>query len=168
MANTQQPPHNFKVRVASRDDGPAVMELVASVLQEYGLKSDPVSTDADLADIEASYQSMGGWFQVVESQDGRIVGSVGLHPEGEESCELRKMYLLPEARGFGLGRFLLEEALEKAQQLGFRRVTLETAKVLREAKTLYERYGFQQYEPAHLSCRCDEAYELWFPEPVTT
>ncbi|TNE44281.1 MAG: GNAT family N-acetyltransferase [Deltaproteobacteria bacterium] len=153
--------NDFVLRPATREDGPAVMALVSTVLQEYGLKTDPQSTDADLADIEASYLEPGGWFQVVVGPSGDIVGSVGLFLEDSESCELRKMYLLPQARGVGLGRELLDQALEQARQSGFRRVTLETAKVLKEAIAMYERYGFQPYRPEHLSSRCDGAYELW-------
>jgi len=76
------------------------------------------------------------------------------------ACELRKMYLHRDYRGKGLGRGLLEHALAEARRLGFKRVTLETASVLKEAIRLYESYGFKPYRPAHLSCRCDQAYSL--------
>ena len=39
-------------------------------------------------------------------------------------------------------------------------MTLETASVLKEAIALYESYGFVEYEPDHLSARCDQAYFL--------
>jgi len=82
---------------------------------------------------------------------------------GSATCELRKMYLRRDHRGKGLGKRLLEHALAEARRLGFKRVTLETASVLKEAIRLYESYGFQPYVPTHLSCRCDQAYllELW-------
>ncbi len=55
---------------------------------------------------------------------------------------------------------MLEDALAKAKQLGFARITLETASVLKEAIRLYESYGFKPFQPNHLSCRCDQAYML--------
>ena len=70
------------------------------------------------------------------------------------------MYLHRAYRGKGLGRRLLEDALARARQAGFRRITLETASVLKEAIRLYERYGFKPFRPDHLSCRCDQAYVL--------
>jgi putative acetyltransferase len=73
-------------------------------------------------------------------------------------CEIRKMYLAPGARGKGLGRRLLEHALGKAKILGFSRVELETASVLKETIALYESYGFKKFCAAHLSSRCDSAY----------
>ena len=70
------------------------------------------------------------------------------------------MYLHRDHRAKGLGKRLLEHALAEARRLGFQTITLETASVLKEAIRLYERYGFQPCTPAHLSCRCDQAYSL--------
>jgi putative acetyltransferase len=136
----------------------AIESLVFDVLAEYGLASDPNGTDADLRDIETEYLSKGGTFDVLVNQNGHIVGSVGLHATSPSICEIRKMYLAPSARGKGLGRQLLEHALAKAKILGFSRVELETASVLKEAIALYESSGFKKFCPAHLSPRCDSAY----------
>ena len=46
------------------------------------------------------------------------------------------------------------------KQLGFTKITLETASVLKEAIRLYQSYGFEPYEPEYLSCRCEQAYAL--------
>ena len=70
------------------------------------------------------------------------------------------MYLHRDYRGKGHGKRLLEHALAEGRRLGFKRVTLETASVLKEAIRLYEAYGFQPCRPTHLSCRCDQAYSL--------
>ena len=73
-------------------------------------------------------------------------------------CELRKMYLHPEERGKGIGKRLLEHALFKAKELGFKKVMLETASELKEAIGLYRKYGFEPFEAEHLSTRCDQAF----------
>ena len=149
-----------RLRDATNADCDAVRELVFAVLAEYGLKSDPGRTDADLSDIEQSYRARGGLFRVLESSDGSIIGAYGLYPMEDGTCELRKMYLRHQWRGQGLGRRLLDDALAQARRLGFARVVLETASVLKEAIALYERYGFAPYHPDHLSSRCDQAYLL--------
>jgi len=141
-----------------------VADLVYAVLGEYGLQPDPECTDADLKDIEQSYLRRGGAFYVLEQDEGSIMGSYGLYPLEAGLCELRKMYLHRDYRGRGHGRRMLEDALTKARQLGFQRITLETASVLTEAIRLYERYGFQPYQPDHLSRRCDQAYLLSLEE----
>lgn len=149
-----------RLRPATNADCEPVRNLVFTVLAEYRLKPDPACTDADLHDIEASYVHRGGVFYVLEEKDGSIIGSYGLYPMEPDTCELRKMYLHRDHRGKGLGKRLLEHALAEARRLGFKRVTLETASVLKEAIRLYEAYGFQPYTPAHLSRRCDQAYIL--------
>jgi GNAT superfamily N-acetyltransferase len=149
--------NNFELRAATNADARAIKELVFTVLEEYGLQPDPDGTDADLNDIEGSYFYSGGCFDVLVDTSGAIVGSIGLYPIDSATCELRKMYLSREARGQGLGKRLLEHALARAKEIGFRRVTLETASALKEAIALYKRYGFQPYRSPHLSPRCDTA-----------
>jgi putative acetyltransferase len=103
---------------------------------------------------------------VLEEADGAIIASYGLYPIDEQTCELRKMYLHSSYRGKGLGKLLLEDALAKAGQIGFKRMTLETASVLKEAISLYKSYGFVEYEPEHLSSRCDQAFVLRLGRPA--
>jgi len=149
-----------RLRLANNSDCEHIANLVFGVLGEYGLKPDPASTDADIKDIEFSYFGRGGTFLVLEVEDGSIVGAYGLYPLEEYTCELRKMYLHKAYRGKGLGKLLLDDALSKARQLGFKKITLETASVLKEAIALYKGYGFVEYTPNHLSSRCDQAYSL--------
>jgi len=156
MGETRWP----RLRPATNADGGQVRDLVFTVLGEYGLQPDPGCTDADLDNIEQSYLKRGGVFYVLEESNGAIVGSYGLYPMEAGVCELRKMYLHRACRGRGFGRRLLEDALAHARRLGFRRVTLETASVLKEAIRLYERHGFKPYKAEHLSRRCDQAYAL--------
>lgn len=148
------------LRPADNKDCEQITELVFGVLREYNLEPDPESTDADLKNIERSYFERGGAFYVLEDEGGAIIGAYGLYPLGRAVCELRKMYLHKSFRGKGLGKRLLEEALSKARRMGFEKMTLETASVLVEAIGLYKSYGFVEYDPEHLSARCDQAFLL--------
>src|SRR4051812_5676932 len=134
----------MRIRPATNRDREAITNVVFSVLQEYGLRPDPATTDADLADIEGNYASRGGSFDVVEDEapTHAIIGCVGLFRVEASTCELRKMYLLREHRGRGIGSELLRHAIDSARRLGFSRMTLETASVLTEAIALYKRHGF--------------------------
>ena len=152
--------HWPRLRPANNKDCEKVTELVYGVLKEYNLKPDPAATDTDIKDIEQSYFKRGGMFYVLEEKDGSIIGAYGLYLLDKTTCELRKMYLHRSYRGKGLGKLLLEEALSKARQIGFKRMTLETASVLKEAISLYKSYGFIEYKPEHLSSRCDQAFAL--------
>lgn len=82
----------------------------------------------------------------VAEKDGKILGGGGIFPtEGlpEGTCELVKMYLLPEARGMGLGRALIEKCLETAGDFGFSQVYLETLEELHLALKIYSKLGFE-------------------------
>ena len=129
-------------------------------LAEHGLRPDPAGTDADLDDLAANYPGRGGDFVVLVDEIGRVVGTCGLYPLGDGKVELRKMYLSPTFRGRGYGKRLLTWALGRARELGFRRMELETAQVLRPAIALYERAGFQRQCASPHACRCDTRYAL--------
>ncbi|WP_081909621.1 GNAT family N-acetyltransferase [Aureispira sp. CCB-QB1] len=133
-------------------------QLVFDVLEEYGLK--PGAIDFCLDDVEKHYFERGGYFVVILDQNGVVVGTGGIYPLDDQSLELRKMYLRSEHRGKGLGQWMLTLLLEKAKVLGFQRVELDTASVLKEAIGLYKKNGFQRFESDHMVARCDQAYEL--------
>jgi putative acetyltransferase len=146
-------------RSATNADGDQIQRLVFGILDEYKLSPDINGTDADIADIEANYLGRGGVFEVVENENGTIVGTIGLYPLNETTIELRKMYLHPSIRGQGLGKKLLERIIKRARELGYLRVYLETASVLKPAVHLYESAGFRPVQERHTP-RCDQAYVL--------
>ncbi len=151
---------SFSWRPATDADGPAIRELVFATLQEFGLQPDPETTDADLFALEASYTKRGGRFDVALDTEGRIIGCVGLYPLEAGVVELRKMYLASCSRGRGLGKRLLQHAMEQACIMGYREVVLETADVLQSAVRLYESYGFERYEGPRHASRTDATYRL--------
>lgn len=133
-------------RTATNSDCERIWRLVSSVLGEYGLPADRDGKDSDLTDIEAHYLNRGGAFEILEDEEGNLLGTAGLYPIDEETVELRKMYFVPEIRGRGYGRQLLSDMVQIARELGFKRITLETIAPLKEAIHLYERFGFVSYE----------------------
>jgi GNAT superfamily N-acetyltransferase len=147
-------------RSANNNDCEKVKLLVFSVLEEYKLTPEPLGTDADLSDLENNYFERGGVFEVLENDDGEILGTVGLFPIDETTIELRKMYFSRELRGKGFGAITLRRMIETAKSLGFSKIYLETASVLVEAVRLYDKFGFTQtFEGMHTN-RCDKAYVL--------
>ena len=147
------------IRPATNADCAKVRALIFTVLDEYGLEPAPKTMDRDLDDLEGFYE--GGIFDVLETPDGDIVGTVGLWPmEAGGAVELRKMYLKQSARGRGNGKRLLVHAVSRARELGFQRIELQTARVLEEALGLYAKFGFAPSEKAALERRCDQALAL--------
>ena len=77
--------------------------------------------------------------------DDEIVGGGGIYPtEGlpADTCELVKMYLLPQARGINLGRTLIEKNIAFAKEAGYRNIYLETMPELQQALKVYAKFGF--------------------------
>ncbi|HEY0051234.1 MAG TPA: GNAT family N-acetyltransferase [Pyrinomonadaceae bacterium] len=148
------------IRSADNKDCVKVQNLVFGILDEYGLTVETGGTDADIADIEANYLNRGGAFEVIEDASGNLLGTIGLYPLDAETIELRKMYFDRKLRGRGVGRKMLERMIEKARALGFKRIYLETASVLKAAAALYEKYGFEPTTEGIHSKRCDAAYFL--------
>lgn len=148
----------FRIRDWQPADRLIAAKLIASVLIEYGLGSEPTGADQDVLNVERFYWQANGQFWIVE-QENQIVGTAAFYPidRGSHAVEIRKMYLLPGVRRQGLGRFLLQ-ALEKTiAAQGYREVWIETASVLKEAVQLYESSGYQPTTGVE-TARCDRVY----------
>ena len=148
----------YKLLPATNQQTKEIKTLVFSVLEEYGLKTGAV--DFCLEDVNLHYFQKGGFFGVLLDENEQIVATAGLYNIDGKSAEIRKMYLYRAHRGKGLGQFMLASLIEKAKELGFERIELETAAVLKEAIGLYKKFGFQAYKAKHIAARCDQAYEL--------
>ena len=149
---------DFWVRNWQRSDRNAAAEVIKKVLLEYGLPWQPELADRDVIEVESAYLNIGGEFWVIE-RDSTVVGTAAYQPiaRGQNAVEIRKMYLLPEIRGKGLGRYLLSE-LEKAIAIkDYQEIWIETASVLEEAVKLYERNGYQSATGVETE-RCDLVY----------
>ncbi len=148
----------FIIRNWQKSDRTAAAEVIRTVLEEYGLPWQPELADGDVIEIESAYLKTGGEFWVVE-KNSTIVGTAAYQPisRGQKAVEIRKMYLLPEVRGKGLGKYLLQE-LEKAIAVkDYQEIWLETASILKEAVILYEHSGYQTVNDVETE-RCDLAY----------
>lgn len=155
MTETSQ----VSVRSATNQDSERVQNLVFGVLREYGLEPNLCRTDSDIADIEAAYINRGGIFELLEDENGNLLGTVGLYPISDEKIELRKMYFAKDFRGKGYGKKTLQRMIDKTRSLGYKQLYLETAGVLKEAVGLYKSFGFHETEEKHTP-RCDQAYYL--------
>jgi putative acetyltransferase len=135
------------LREVRSDDDAAMAEIIHKVMPEFGACGPGFALADPEVDHLAQAYAQPGWAYFVLEQDGRLLGGGGIGPlaGGDPGvCELRKMYLLPEARGRGQGRALLQLCLETARQLGYRRCYLETLTGMDAAMRLYERAGFKR------------------------
>src|SRR5262249_11190134 len=94
---------------------------------------------------------------------GEIAGAVMLVKKSATIAKLRLLFVEPDARGFGIGRRLIEECVRFARQAGYRKITLWTQSELGAARHLYEKAGFKLVEKtSHKSwSRNDVVSEVW-------
>jgi GNAT superfamily N-acetyltransferase len=85
-----------------------------------------------------------GLFLVVRDDDGTAVACGGIARFDETRAELKRMYVVPHARGLGLGRRVLVELEDAALRLGYSGVVLETGDRQPEAFGLYRSAGYER------------------------
>ena len=76
--------------------------------------------------------------------DGKPVGCVGIRPFSDGVCEMKRLYVEPEARGHGAGHALALAGIRAAKELGYRRILLDTMPAMRMAVKLYRELGFKE------------------------
>ena len=154
------------IRPIRASDDTAVAAIIRSVMPEFGAKGPGFAiNDPEVDAMSAAYADARSVYFVIELGD-RVTGGGGIAPlagADAATCELRKMYFLPELRGRGLGRKLLLHCLDAARERAFTRVYLETLTGMDAAKKLYESVGFEPRSCAlgatgHFAC--DKYYEL--------
>jgi putative acetyltransferase len=149
------------VREVRREDVDAVVALVARVLGEFGLEfGNGCATDTELSGLPEAYRDAGGAFWVAVGADGVLLGTCGVFPVEPGVLELRKMYVLSETRGTGLGGVLLERAVAFARETGATAMVLDTANAMERAIAFYERHGFVRDDAQIRGARCDRGYYL--------
>lgn len=144
----------YTLRPADNQDFEKFWVLIHDCLASYGLLMDSQTIDKDLLDIQASYWQSGGMFYVLLDKD-RVIGTVALRCENERVFELCRMYLAEKFRGQGLGKGLLQFAIEQAKSRGAAEIYLKTASVLKEAIALYQKSGFVLEAEKDVGGNCD-------------
>ncbi|MBL7815665.1 MAG: GNAT family N-acetyltransferase [Saprospiraceae bacterium] len=75
--------------------------------------------------------------------ENKPIGVVALRKFGNESCEMKRLYVRPILRGQNIGQKLAQAIIEKAYQLGYRTLLLDTHGEMKKAHRLYESFGFK-------------------------
>ncbi|MCK5536433.1 MAG: GNAT family N-acetyltransferase [Bacteroidales bacterium] len=141
-----QEENNVNIRLIKLDDNIAIKNIIRSTLKEYGAdKPNTAYTDYDTKHMFEAYQSDKSFYFVAEL-NGKIVGGAGLQAlanNPNEICELQKLYILPEGRGFRIGIALVEKVLETAKEQEYKQCYIESFDNMHAAISLYEKFGFK-------------------------
>ena len=119
------------------------------MLQDYvswiGLDLAFQEIDAELAGLPGEYAPPKGALFVVPDAT-RLVAMIGIRPFEGVICEMKRLYVRPEARGRGLARKLIARALEEARRLGYQEIRLDTLPMMGDAQALYVSLGFSDID----------------------
>jgi carbonic anhydrase len=131
------------IRAAGTEDIPAVRELFQEYAGSLGHNLHFQSFDAELAELPGPYQPpLGRLFLALV--DGTPEGCVGVRPQEDGVCEMKRLYVRPTARGLGLGRALAEAAIAGALEVGYDRMRLDSLPTMTSAQRLYRQLGFYE------------------------
>ncbi len=127
-------------------DMSAAAELLGEYRRAIGLDLSFQDFEREVEQLPGRYARPGGVILLAEAE-GSAVGCVALRPFTRETCEMKRLYVRPRARGSGTGRLLAQKVISVARQLGYRKMLLDTMSNMREANRLYESLGFSKRAP---------------------
>jgi putative acetyltransferase len=158
----------FLIRPMRASDREGVASLIRTVMPEFGAKGPGFAiNDPEVDDMYTAYAiRRAAYFVVVRDED--VVGGGGFAPlvgGDARTCELRKMYFLPDLRGLGIGQKVLDLCIAGARRERFTTMYLETLSNMTQARALYERNGFRRLDRAmgetgHFGCNTFYALDL--------
>src|ERR1700752_1827325 len=113
-------------------------------LEEIMAHYDARGTLDEMNDIQRNYFENGGTFLVMMDDD-QLIGTGAIRRLESNVCELKRLWLLPEYHGKGLGYRMVQELLSFAREKGYERIRLETDPMYQKrAVEFYKRLGFYE------------------------
>lgn len=139
-------------------DSPAQWEEARQILREY---VETLDIDLDFQDVEDELQTLPGQYAAPEGilllalVDGQVAACGGFRPMPESdhvnACEMKRLFVRPAFRRFGLGRTLAQALMERAVAAGYHCMLLDTLDDMEAARDLYDSLGFVEIPPYYFN-----------------
>ena len=125
----------------------ALRELFLEYAQSLGFSLCFQNFDQELASLPGDYTPPDGWLLL--AMQGEIpAGCVALHKIDADHCEMKRLYVRPQFRGFGLGLELAQRVIAEARKIGYKYLRLDTVEPkMTKAVAMYRRLGFREIAP---------------------
>jgi ribosomal protein S18 acetylase RimI-like enzyme len=134
----------------SQADSPELIATARSLFLEY---AEAIATDleyqgfaAELAALPAPYEPPNGALLIAYA-GAAVAGCVALRPLDSRVGEMKRLYVRPDYRSWGLGRRLVEAVIHAARLAGYSELRLDTLPSMASAQALYQRLGFSEIPP---------------------
>ncbi len=157
------------IRPIAAGDNAALARAVRDTLAEFGAAKPGTAYYDEATDhLHELFSQTPRSAYFVAELNGEVLGGGGIFPTQNlpaDTVELVKLYLLPAARGRGVGKTLIDNCLQAARANGYARVYLETTEELTQAIPLYEKLGFT-YLPEALGNSGHFGCQIWMLKSV--
>ena len=100
----------------------------------------------EMEHLAGEYSAPTGAF-LIASEHGAVLGCAGVRRFADGDGEIKRLYVVPAARGRGIGALLARRIVAEARRLGYARLLLDTLPAMQEAQALYESLGFKPTAP---------------------
>jgi len=142
-----------EIQQVRQEQFPILREMMGEYLK-WALSLHPDSVNAptfqgvddELKDLPGIFAPPKGRFLMADIE-GRVVGCGALKPIDESTCELKRLFVRPDARGEGVGLALVERVIRDARQIGYKRIILDSHKLMHAAHHVYRTVGFKDVAP---------------------
>ena len=135
-------------------DTPDLLDATREIFREYADSLDVdlcfQNFEAELANLPGEYEPPGGYL-LLAFVDSALAGCGAMRPlpdsDYANACEMKRLYVRPAFRRFGLGRVLAQALLDEAQRAGYSEMLLDTLDDMESARGLYASLGFEEVPP---------------------
>ncbi|RKF18807.1 GNAT family N-acetyltransferase [Alginatibacterium sediminis] len=156
-------PQHVEIRLIKAEDDMAIKRIIEQVGREFGAIGEGFGpSDAEVSSMSQHYSELSGYAYYVATVEGQVVGGAGIAPMDAvtQTCELRKLFVLPNARGLSIGRKLSEACIEFAKSANYQQCYLDTLSSMQAAIALYKKLGFTQLK-APLAASEHNGCDVW-------
>ncbi len=134
------------VHAATEEHYEDVRKLFIEYADSLGFDLEFQDFSRELATLPGQYAPPQGCILLAKDSE-QVIGCVALRPFEVGICEMKRLYVVPEFRGRGIGRDLAQMVINEACERGYKKMRLDTIESMKEARTLYSSLGFYAIEP---------------------
>jgi ribosomal protein S18 acetylase RimI-like enzyme len=123
-----------------------IRRLFLKYAESLGFDLEFQNFEQELESLPGDYAAPNGCLLIAEDS-GNWAGCVALRGLEDDNCEMKRLYVIPEYRGLGIGKILAQAVIKEARARGYKKMRLDTVPSMKEARGLYASLGFYIIKP---------------------